>query len=219
MRAAWKLPLAAALLVCGGSAAEAQAPPTGAQGLSFFITSANPGRGGDLGGLAGADRHCQTLASAVGAGGRTWRAYLSTQGANAVNARDRIGQGPWRNAQGVVVARSVAELHGENNLTKQTAVNERGEVIPGRGDTPNQHDILTGTREDGTAFPPGEDMTCGNWTSSDAGGAMTGHHDRVGIGDTPSARSWNTSHRSRGCSMDALRSTGGAGLIYCFAAD
>jgi hypothetical protein len=218
MRAALALPLAAALLLGVAPAAEAQAPQANPQ-MSFFITSANPGRGGDLGGLAGADRHCQALASAVGAGGRSWRAYLSTQGADAVNARDRIGQGPWRNAQGVVVAQSAAELHGENNLTKQTALNERGEVIPGRGDTPNQHDILTGTREDGTAFPPGEDMTCGNWTSSDAGGAMTGHHDRLGIGDTPSARSWNTSHRSRGCSMDALRSTGGAGLIYCFAAD
>jgi hypothetical protein len=219
MRIAWIWPLAAAVLLAAGPAAEAQAPPAAPQAMSFFITSTGPGRGGDLGGLAGADAHCQALAAAAGAGGRTWRAYLSTQGANAVNARDRIGQGPWRNAQGTVVARSVAELHGENNLGKQTSLTERGAVVPGRGDTPNQHDILTGSREDGTAFPPGEDMTCGNWTSSDAGGAMTGHHDRTGIGDSPSARSWNTSHRSRGCSMDALRSTGGAGLFYCFATD
>jgi hypothetical protein len=217
MRIAWKLPFAAAMLLGAAIPAGAQAPPSRVQGMGFFITSANPGHGGDLGGLEGADRHCQALAAAVGAGGRSWRAYLSTQGANAVNARDRIGQGPWRNVRGDVIARTLSELHGENNLTKQTALNERGEVIPGRGDTPNQHDIMTGSREDGTAFLAAEDMTCDNWTSGDAGGAMTGHHDRIGIGDTPAARSWNTSHRSRGCSMGALRSTGGAGLIYCFA--
>jgi hypothetical protein len=218
MRQYWTLPLAAALLLAAGPAAEAQTPPASPQ-MSFFITSSGPGRGGDLGGLAGADAHCQSLAATVGAGGRSWRAYLSTQGANAVDARDRIGQGPWRNAHGVVVATSLAQLHGENNLGKQTALTERGVVVPGRGDSVNMHDILTGSREDGTAFPPGEDMTCGNWTSSDAGGAMTGHHDRLGLRDDAPARSWNASHRSRGCSMEALRSTGGAGLFYCFAAD
>lgn len=211
-------PAALAVLMAGLAA-----PPSGAQSppsqMSFFITSAGPGRGADLGGLAGADAHCQALAQAAGAGGRTWRAYLSTQGQGAVNARDRIGRGPWRNARGVVVANDVAQLHGENNLTKETALNERGEVIPGRGDPVNQHDILTGSQADGTAFAGSEDRTCRNWTSSGEGSAMVGHHDRRGLNTEPPALSWNTSHPSRGCGMEALRSSGGAGLFYCFAAD
>ena len=214
-----KILACAALLVLGGGVAEAQQA-----NMSFFLTSAGSGKGADLGGLAGADRLCQTLAQAVGAGGKTWRAYLSTQaagGAAAVNARDRIGRGPWQNSKAVVVAKDVAELHGTNNLTKQTALSEKGEVINGRGDTPNVHDILTGSQADGTAFPAGEDRTCGNWTKSGADGAvMVGHHDRTGLDDSPPAKSWNTSHPSRGgCSQDALKSTGGAGLFYCFAAN
>lgn len=193
--------------------------------MSFFITSNGPGKGADLGGLDGADRHCQSLAQSAGAGGKTWRAYLSTQatgGAPAVNARDRIGNGPWTNAKGVVVAKSVDDLHGEtNNLTKQTGLSEKGEVINGRGDTPNRHDILTGSQPDGRAFPPGQDMTCGNWTSSGQGQAMVGHHDRIGLRDDAPSKSWNSSHPSRGpeggCSQTALRGTGGDGLLYCFA--
>ncbi|HEV7337539.1 MAG TPA: hypothetical protein VGO06_16335 [Bosea sp. (in: a-proteobacteria)] len=193
--------------------------------MTFFVTSAGSGKGADLGGLAGADAICQRLAQAAGAGARTWRAYLSTQaadGAAAVNARDRIGAGPWRNAKGTVIASSVAELHGAAaSLTKQTALTEKGEVVNGRGDTPNQHDILTGSQADGTAFGPGEDRTCGNYTRSGSEGAvMLGHHDRSGLDDTPPSKSWNMSHLSRGgCSQDALRSTGGAGLLYCFAAN
>jgi hypothetical protein len=205
--------------VAVGAAAGLQAQDRSA--MSFFVTSTNPGRAADLGGLDGADRHCQTLAAAVGSR-RTWRAYLSTQAAGgqpAVNARDRIGAGPWRNANGVVIANSVAELHGQNNLTKQTALTERGAVVNGRGDTPNTHDILTGTRPDGTAFPAGEDMTCRNWTSGDVGTAMLGHSDRTGLRDDEPSRSWNSSHPSRGCNMEGLRSTGGAGLLYCFAID
>lgn len=205
---------AAALLVTLGLSADAQSPPS--PEMSFFVTSVGSGNGANLGGLEGADAHCQRLAQAVGAGGRTWRAYLSTQGANAVNARDRIGRGPWRNAQGVVIANDVAQLHGENNLTKQTALTERGTVVNGRGDTPNQHDMLTGTQADGTAFPAGEDRTCRNWTSSGEGSAMTGHHDRMGI-PGPAPTSWNASHPSRNCSQEGLVSTGGAGLFYCFA--
>jgi hypothetical protein len=193
--------------------------------MSFFVTSVGSGKGADLGGLEGADRHCQMLAQAAGAGGKTWRAYLSTQaqgGAAAVNARDRIGRGPWRNAKGEVIAASVAELHGEaNNLNKQTALTEKGEVVKGRGDQPNQHDILTGSQPDGTAFAAGEDRTCGNWTKSGAeGAAMVGHHDRMGLNDLPPAKSWNASHPTRGgCSPQALQGTGGAGYFYCFAAN
>lgn len=202
--------------------AQAQAPQPGQ--MSFFITSVGSGRGGDLGGLAGADAHCQALALAAGAGSRNWRAYLSTSaagGSPAVNARDRIGRGPWRNAQGVVIATSVENLHSDaNNLTKQTALTERGAVVSGRGDTPNTHDILTGSQADGTAFAGTDDRTCRNWTFGGAeGSAMLGHHDRMGIGDEPPARSWNTSHPSRGCTVEGLRSTGGAGLFYCFAVD
>ena len=204
----------------GSDAARAQTAD-----MSFFITSAGPGHGGDLGGLAGADGHCQLLAQAAGAGGKTWHAYLSTQeaeGASAVNARDRIGKGPWQNAKGVVVAKDVAELHSaSNNLTKETALTEKGDVNNGRGDTPNRHDILTGSQADGTAFPPGTDRTCGNWLSSGQGAAMVGHSDRQGLRDDEASHSWNSSHPSRGpdggCSQADLRSTGGDGLLYCFA--
>ena len=194
--------------------------------MTFFVTSVGLGKGADLGGLEGADRHCQALAQAVGAGSYTWRAYLSTQAegsVQAVNARDRIGRGPWQNSKGVVIAKDVDELHGNNQLTKQTALNEKGEIVNGRGDTPNRHDILTGSMPDGRAFPPGEDRTCGNWTKSAQGAAMVGHHDRMGLNEDPPAKSWNSSHPSRGpdggCSQADLRSTGGDGLFYCFAAN
>jgi hypothetical protein len=191
--------------------------------MSFFVSSAGSGKGADLGGLEGADRICKTLAGAAGAGGRTWRAYLSTQGPGAVNARDRIGTGPWVNAKGIVIARNPAELHGENNLTKQAALTEKGEVVNGRGDKPNMHDILTGSKPDGTAFGGDADMTCANWTSSGKGAAMVGHSDRTGIDESAPMKSWNSSHPSQGpgggCSQDDLRSTGGNGLLYCFAAD
>jgi hypothetical protein len=220
----WSLLAAAALLSLSLSAG-AQAQQGGAASdMTFFLTSAGSGNGADLGGLAGADRHCQQLAQAVGAGERTWRAYLSTQAAGgeaAANARDRIGQGPWQNAGGVVIARDLDELHGDNNLDKDTALTERGELVNGRGDTPNRHDILTGSQPDGTAFAAAEDRTCGNWTMSGAeGAAMVGHHDRQGLRDDAPSRSWNSSHPSRGgCSQEALRGTGGDGLFYCFAAD
>src|SRR5229473_3481606 len=189
------------IAIGGGGAVQAQ------QGnMSFFVTSVPIGKGADLGGLEGADRHCQALAQAAGAGGKTWHAYLSTQGAGAVSARDRIGRGPWTNAKGVVIAKDVAELHGANNLAKQTALTEKGDVVNGRGDTPNTHDILTGSQPDGTTFAGAEDMTCGNWTKSGTDGAvMLGHHDRSGLNEEPPAKSWNSSHPSRGgCSQDAL---------------
>jgi hypothetical protein len=193
--------------------------------VTFFVTSVGSGKGADLGGLAGADRHCQQLAQAVGAGGKTWHAYLSTQaagGAQAVNARDRIGAGPWQNAKGEVIARNVDDLHSANNkISKQTALNEKGEMVNGRGDSPNRHDMLTGSQPDGRAFPAGEDRTCGNWTKSGAGAAMLGHHDRQGLRDDDASKSWNSSHPSRGpeggCSQADLKSTGGDGLFYCFA--
>jgi hypothetical protein len=192
-------------------------------GLSFFVSSTGSGRGGDLGGLAGADRLCTTLATAVGAGNKTWRAYLSTQPApgseTAVNARDRIGKGPWRNAKGVVIAQNVTELHGTNNINKQTALTEKGEVVNASGDTPNMHDILTGSQPDGTAIAGNVDTTCRNWTSSGEGAAMVGHHNRAGLDDSAPAKSWNSSHQSRGCSLDALKATGGDARIYCFAAN
>jgi len=188
--------------------------------MTFFVTSANPGKGADLGGLEGADRYCQQLATAAGTGAKSWRAYLSTQGPGAVNAKDRIGKGPWQNAKGAVVAKDVADLHGaSNNLNKQTALTEKGEGVKGRGDQPNEHDILTGTQDDGTAFPAGEDKTCGNWTKVGEGSAIVGHHDRAGLDTSPPALSWNSSHATRGCSMDLLRPTGGAGYFYCFAAN
>jgi hypothetical protein len=199
------------------------AHPGGAQNaapdMSFFITSTGSGKGAHLGGLSGADAHCQRLADAAGAGKRTWRAYLSTTASgsqSAVNARDRIGKGPWRNAKGVQVAASVADLHSEaNKLGKETSLTEKGEMVNGRGDTPNRHDILTGSQADGTAFAGDSDTTCRNWTSSTDGAAQVGHHDRVGGGSNPT--SWNSAHPSRGCSQEALRSSGGDGLFYCFA--
>ena len=167
--------------------------------MTFFVTSAGPGKGADLGGLEGADRHCQQLAQAAGAGGKTWRAYLSTQGAGAVNARDRIGRGPWQNAKGEAIAQNVDDLHSANNkLTKQTALDEKGQGVNGRGDSPNKHDVLTGSQPDGRAFPAGDDRTCGNWSKSGAGAAMVGHHDRQGLRDDDASRSWNSSHPSRG---------------------
>lgn len=205
-----------AALACGMSLAATAA----AADMSFFVTSVGGGKGADFGGLAGADRHCETLATAAGAGGHTWHAYLSAgaaPGSPAVNAKDRIGTGPWRNAKGVVIAGNVAELHGNNNLSKQTALTEKGEVNNGRGDTPNRHDILTGTQADGTAYTGNDDKTCANWTSSSAGAAQLGHHDRQGLGDDAESHSWNSSHISRDCSDEGLRSTGGAGLLYCFA--
>ncbi len=196
------------------------APVAQAAEMSFFVSSHGPGKGADLGGLAGADKHCQQLAASVGAGAKTWQAYLSTQGDGAVNARDRIGKGPWTNAKGVVVAKDVADLHGANNLTKRTTLSEKGDVINGRGDKPNRHDILTGSQMDGTAFPPGQDRTCQNWTSSTKGSAMLGHADRMGLRDDAPSHSWNSAHPSRGkdggCSQADLRSTGGDGLLYCF---
>ena len=190
--------------------------------LGFFVTSMSPGKGGDLGGLAGADKHCQTLASAVGAGSRTWRAYLSTQPAGSqagINARDRIGQGPWMNAKGVVVASTVTQLHSANTLGKQTALTETGAVINGRSDTPNLHDVLTGSQPDGTFIGGDVNSTCGNWTMGSGGAAMVGHHDKTGLDESVPAKSWNSSHQSRGCSAEQLKSTGGGGLFYCFAAD
>ena len=189
--------------------------------LSFFLTSAGPGDGANLGGLEGADQHCQTLAEAAGAGDKAWRAYLSTtasDGMTAMNARDRIGAGPWYNAKGVMIASDVDDLHSaDNNLTKETQLNEKGEMVNGRGDTPNMHDILTGSQADGTAFAGDEDTTCSNWTSGadGAGSARVGHHDRQGGGDDPT--SWNSAHGSRGCSQDNLIATGGNGFYYCFA--
>jgi len=189
--------------------------------MSFFITSAGSGNGADLGGLKGADAHCQSLAKAVGAGNKTWHAYLSVSAADgkpAVNARDRIGKGPWYNAKGVMVAKDVADLHSaNNNLKKDTSITEKGEVVNGRGDTPNQHDILTGSQLDGTAFTDAADHTCKNWTSSGDGTADMGHHDRQGGGTNPT--SWNSAHGSKGCSQANLVSTGGAGRFYCFASN
>lgn len=181
--------------------------------MTFFVTSVGSGNGANLGGLAGADKQCQALAAAAGAGNRTWRAYLSTQGPNAVNARDRIGQGPWVNAKGVRIAANVADLHSaNNNLTAQTAITDKG-------DSPSRHDMLTGSQMNGMAFTDAMDHTCNNWTSSTTGSASLGHHDRRGLSDTEQARSWNSSHPSNGCSQDNLRSTGGDGLFYCFAAN
>ena len=207
-----------ALLALGGGASAQQ------NAMTFFVTSVGLGKGADLGGQQGADRHCQSLAQAAGAGGKTWRAYLSTQGSGAVNARDRIGKGPWQNIKGVVIAKDVNELHGENNLTKQTALTEKGDMVPSPPeDTTNQHDILTGSQPDGTAFPGDKDMTCGNWTKSGEGAAVVGHGNRRGLDDSPAAKSWNSSHPSRGpgggCGQMDLNSTGGAGQLYCFAAN
>jgi hypothetical protein len=222
--------IAAAALVAGCAAPSSGAPaaPAATGPMSFFITSVGSGKGADLGGLAGADAHCQKLAAAAGAGGKTWRAYLSvpptfaTQTAPAVpaiNARDRIGNGPWFNSKGVMIARNLGHLHNGNNLSKETALDEKGVVIKGRGDTPNEHDILTGSRADGTAFAPQQDTTCKAWTSSTDGSAIVGHHDRIGPLPENWAKSWNFSHPSVGCSQEALVRTGGAGRFYCFAAN
>ena len=220
MRGTW---LAAAGLVLVGCATT---PQHNAKDMTFFVTSTGPGKGADLGGLTGADQHCHSLAKAGGAGDRTWHAYLSTQAPkftdpNYVNARDRIGAGPWQNANGVVIATSVEELHSNNNnLTKATALDEKGQPVNGRVDKPNKHDMLTGSRPDGTAFPgaPFADMTCGNWTKSGAdGSAMTGHHDRAGPLENSWSISWNSSHPTLGCNPEVLKSTGGDGLFYCFA--
>lgn len=205
-----------ALMLAAGLVTTCAAPALAQDtSMSFFVTSVGSGKGADLGGLAGADAHCAQLAEAAGVTGKTWRAYLS---ASDTDARDRIGAGPWHNAKGEKIADDVASLHGEaNNLTKQTAISEKGEVINGRGDTPNRHDILTGTMPDGTK----SDQTCGDWTMSGAeGAAIVGHSDRMGLDDSAAAKSWNSSHASRGgCSQEALQGTGGDGLFYCFAAE
>lgn len=199
-----RLILATALSLTGATFAQAQDAD-----MSFFITSANPGNGADLGGLAGADAYCTSLAEAAGVTGKTWAAYLSS---SAENARDRIGAGPWQNANGVVVATSVEDLHSDsNNLTKETSISEAGDIINGRGDKPNRHDILTGSNLEGML----EGNACEDWTSSGEGSAMVGHHDRTGGGANPT--SWHAAHPSRGCSLEALRGTGGDGLFYCFA--
>ena len=213
--------LASVAVLALGMAAPVQAQQNA---MTFFVTSEGPGKGGDLGGLAGADAHCAKLAAAAGSTGKTWRAYLSTQGSGAVNAKDRIGRGPWQNAKGVTVEKDVADLHGaSNNLTKQTSLSEKGEVINGRGDTPNRHDALTGSQPDGTAFSGSDDRTCGNWSSSTSGAAMVGHIDRIGLDESAPAKSWNSSHPSRGpgggCTQADFKSTGGDGLFYCFAAN
>ena len=207
------------LTMLGSSLALAQQQQAPPQPMSFFVASAGPGKGADLGGLAGADAQCQKLAAAAGAGNRTWRAYLSTQGSGAVNARDRIGNGPWYNAKGVIIAPNVADLHGDvqrdrNNIKKATALNEKGEEVNGVGNQPNTHDMLTGSQSDGKAFTDTMDHTCKNWSSSSDGTAMLGHHDRNGGNNT----SWNSAHPSRSCSQPDLVATGGAGLFYCFAA-
>lgn len=209
------LAAAAALGGCAPMSSTSQSP------MSFFVTSVNPGKGADFGGLAGADAYCQRLAASANAGGKTWHAYLSSRASNgspAVNARDRIGHGPWQNAKGVVVATSVDDLHGpDNKLNKQNALTEKGEVISGRGDPVNRHDILTGSTADGRVDTSAADTTCRNWTSSTDGSAVVGHHDRMGTDESAPMKSWNAAHATRGCSMDGLKSTGGAGLLYCFA--
>jgi hypothetical protein len=224
---AWTL-LAAVSLASAATlaqAADAKAPAKRAAAqkpMSFFVTSTGLGKGADLGGLAGADAHCQNLAKAAGAGNRTWHAYLSTtavNGGKVVNARDRIGTGPWYNVKGELIAKDVDDLHTDNKITKQSALSEKGTMLNGAGDNPNTHDILTGSDSFGYAFEGKSDTTCGNWTSSAASGsAQVGHFDRRGLNELPPAKSWNNAHPSRGCSQDALRSSGGAGLLYCFAA-
>jgi hypothetical protein len=215
---ACSIAVGAVLAVSQLNGLQGQAPT----GTSFFITSAGSGSGANLGGLAGADKHCQTLAAAANAGNRTWRAYLSASAAGgqpAVNAKDRIGKGPWFNSKGVKVADSVADLHSENNkLGKENSLTEKGAQVNGRGDTPNTHDILTGSNADGTLASGAGDVTCGNWTSTATDGhARVGHHDKQGGGESPN--SWNSAHASNGCTQPNLVATGGAGLFYCFAAN
>ena len=222
MRPTKKYALVGAALMAAALVACSTQPSAPANPMSFFVTSVNPGKGADFGGLAGADAHCEALATKAGAPGRNWRAYLSTTasgGVAAVNARDRIGRGPWQNAKGEVVAGSIDELHGANKFSKLTALTETGEVISGRGDAVNLHDILTGSTPEGRAFEAGNDTTCGNWTQSGEGSALVGHHDRTGLDESAPAKSWNSSHATRGCSMAALKVTGGGGLLYCFAAN
>lgn len=206
--------VSATLLALGAQAAQPSSD------MSFFVTSAGLGKGADLGGLAGADRHCQQLAAAAGAGKKQWHAYLgatASGGARAVNPRDRIGKGPWYNFEGRLIARNVDELHALNGINRMTALTEKGDKVNGRAESPNMHDILTGSNPDGTVATGGKDTTCGNWTKSGDGSAMVGHHDRWGLQDNEPARSWNSSHPSRGCSQDNLRASGGAGMLYCFA--
>jgi hypothetical protein len=221
--------VAVAFLVAAGMAssayaqdkAKAKGAQKGGADMTFFVTSVGKGNGADLGGLEGADAHCTALAKAAGSKRSNWKAYLSTTapgGDPGVNARDRIGKGPWRNAKGVVVANNVAQLHSaKSNVNKKTALTEKGEMVKGRGDTPNEHDILTGSDSAGMYSTAGGDTTCGNWTKSGDGSAIVGHHDRIGLKDSWHMKSWNSSHGSRGCSQDQLKSSGGAGLFYCFA--
>lgn len=209
----------AAVVALGACSSQPSAP---VNPMSFFVTSVNPGKGADFGGLAGADAHCTALAAKAGASTRNWRAYLSTTasaGAGAINARERIGRGPWQNVRGELVASNVDELHGNNKLGKLTALTENGEVISGRGDAVNLHDILTGSSPDGRAMTDGKDSTCSNWTSGAEGSAIVGHHDRTGLDESAPAKSWNSSHATRGCALAQLKTTGGAGLLYCFAAN
>ena len=216
------LVMAVAPLMLSGEL-RAQQPPPQFPNMTFFITSTSGPDGANFGGLEGADRHCQALAAKAGAGGKTWRAYLSQQaigGAKAINARDRIGNGPWVNTKGVQIAASVDDLHSANNkINEETGTSENGRRIPGRFYVVNQHDVLTGSTADGRAHPPEKDLTCGNWTKGGEGSAFVGHHDRMGLRDDAPSKSWNASHPSRGCSAAALKSSGGAGLLYCFAAN
>jgi hypothetical protein len=211
--------LASAALMSLGWAGASQAQQNN---MTFFVSSVPVGKGGDLGGLAGADAHCQALAQAAGAGNHTWRAYLSTNtpadGRPATNARDRIGNGPWQNAKGVVVAKDVNDLHANPNINKGTLIDEKGNPIKVRGDNPNMHDILTGSTMEGRAYPANMNLTCNNWTSSNFGSAMLGHGDREGLADTVYQHSWNAAHMSRDCTQAGFVATGGNGLLYCFAA-
>ena len=211
--------LASTAAILGACAPMSSTSQSSMSPMSFFVTSVNPGNGGDLGGLAGADAHCQRLATSANAGGKNWRAYLSSA-TPAVNARDRIGKGPWQNVNGVVVAASVEELHSElSNVTKETALTEKGGSVMGRGDEVNMHDILTGSDPQGLYATAGGDTTCKNWTSNSEGSAIVGHHDRKGLKETRHMMSWNSSHGTRGCGQEDLKGTGGAGLFYCFAAE
>ena len=216
-------------IVCAGAVAVVLAlgacatqPSASANPMSFFVTSVNPGRGADLGGLSGADAYCETLAAQAGAGARNWRAYLSataSAGSAAVHARERIGRGPWQNVKGEIIAANVDELHDNNRLGKLSSLTEKGEIISGAGDAVTLHDILTGSTPEGRAADDGKDSTCGNWTQGEEGSAIVGHHDRKGLDESVAAKSWNSSHATRGCSLAHLKSTGGAGLLYCFAAN
>jgi hypothetical protein len=219
-----RMALAAGVFACAlTGVSQAQQPPPQFPNMTFFITSTSGPSGANFSGIEGADKHCQALATKAGAGNKTWHAYLSTQainGATAVNARDRIGKGPWVNAKGVQIAASVDDLHSANNkIAADTIVAENGRLVPGGLYIVNQHDILTGSKPDGTAFPPDKDMTCGNWTKAGPGSAMLGHADRRGLRDDEASHSWNSSHPSRGCDLPSLVATGGAGLLYCFAVE